>query len=191
MRTFIALDFDDRIRGRLSELQSQLRKACPGVKWVDPGQIHLTLKFLGEIDPAQADPIGQELNELSRSAARFDVHVHRVGAFPPAGPARVLWAGLSGGGLAALHRACEERMAMLGFPPEDRPFSPHLTLARNKDGRNSMAIRAALGRAADFDAGRQTIDRVTLYESTLSPKGSIYRAIARYALRGTPPGAEP
>lgn len=186
MRAFIAIELDEPVRRRLAELQSRLVRVCPGVKWVKPELIHLTLQFLGDIEPVAATEVGAALDAITAGCRPIDLHVHRAGVFPPGGPVRVIWVGAedAGGALAACREDCRRRLGALGLRDDNRPFSPHLTLGRNKEGRRGMAIRAALAHFADFDAGRQSTAGLTFYESTLTPRGPIYRVVSRHAFAG-------
>jgi 2'-5' RNA ligase len=186
VRSFIAIDFDDAVRKQLGRLQESLRDSCTGVRWTRPEQLHLTLKFLGEIDERQIESISRALDELAGQCAPFDVQVRGMGTFTPSGPVRIVWVGLedADGGLARCHSVCERLLSPLGFAPENRPFSPHLTLGRNNNPRNSRAIRAAIAGAKQPDAGFQTVEGIVLYHSTLGRGGPTYEALSRHELRG-------
>lgn len=136
MRTFIAIDLDHKIRERIASLQAKLRSRCPKLSWVKPERMHLTIKFLGEIEEAQVGPIQQALDAVAGQCHPFDITFAGLGVFPPRGRANVLWLGIQDaiGGLKACWSKCEDQLAALGLPGEDRPFSAHLTLAR-KIGR--------------------------------------------------------
>lgn len=182
MRTFIAIDFDEQIKRQLSALQVKLKPRCGSLKWVDPRQMHLTLKFLGEIKESQVATIRQALDELAAQCRPINVVVEELGTFPPRGAVKVLWVGIkdAGGELAKCQARCEDLIEPLGFPRENRPFSPHLTLARTRDDSNSNQIRTALQQEPPFQAGSQTISGVTFYQSTLTPRGPIYDAMSRH-----------
>ena len=183
MRTFIAIDLDVRVRKRLAEIQDRLRPQCPKLRWVDPNKMHLTLKFLGEIEDQQALIVSEALDELARNTAPFDIAIEKTGVFGQRGSVRVVWVGISDcdGGLARCQEHCERLLEPLGFPRENRPFHPHLTLARNKSPRHSDAIRRAVADEADARAGVQTVTSVTFYQSTPGEDGPTYRALGRHA----------
>ncbi len=182
MRTFVAIEFDDEIKRRLGDLQTRLKTSCPKIKWVDPENMHLTIKFLGEIRNGQVAPIGKSLDRLAGECRAFDVTVEGLGAFGRHGPVKVVWVGLqdTAGHLAECHARCEELLDSLGFPPERRRFSPHLTLARNRYPEHSGLIRAVLDEEPPFKGGTQTVSGVTFYQSTLTPQGPIYTALSRH-----------
>lgn len=182
MRTFIAIDLDDAIRRDLGRLIERLRPKCGAIQWAPPEKIHLTLKFLGEISDDAVVPICGALRMLAEQYRPFDISIHGAGVFPSDGPVRVVWAGVQdqSGDLARCRDLCEDLVAPLGFPTEHRPFTPHLTLARNKTPKLSTEIRLALESATNFSAGLQTVAGVTLYQSTMTPDGSIYRPLCKY-----------
>jgi 2'-5' RNA ligase len=186
MRTFIAIEFDEAVRRQLGAIQTRLKPKCPKVKWVDPRQIHLTLKFLGEIAEGQVAAVGEALNALAGGCRPFEVKVEGLGCFPPGGGVDVLWVGLKdpSGQLAACQAKCEELIEPLGFPRERRAFSPHLTLARNRDPASGAKIRAALTAEPPAVVGTQTVTGVTFYHSTLTPQGPIYKPVSKHAFGG-------
>ncbi|MFH1419255.1 MAG: RNA 2',3'-cyclic phosphodiesterase [Planctomycetota bacterium] len=184
MRTFIAIELDDAVRKQLRNLQEKLRPHCGKLRWVDPNHIHLTLKFLGEIPDARVPSVSEAMQQLAREFGPFDIGIRKTGTFPPHQSIKVVWVGIEdpAGGLAKYQARCEDLLAALGFPKERRRFSPHLTLARNRDPAGSAAIRAALDHEPPFDAGIQTVTGATFYQSTLTPRGPIYNALSKHAL---------
>ncbi|RIK65468.1 MAG: RNA 2',3'-cyclic phosphodiesterase [Planctomycetota bacterium] len=179
MRTFIAIDLDEAVRRDLGRLIQRLSPRCGDLRWSRPDTIHLTLKFLGEASDDQIMPICGALRTLAAQCQPFDIDVRGAGCFPDAGSVRVVWAGVHdfSGMLARCQSLCEELVAPLGFPTERRPFSPHLTLARNKSPALSADIRRAVLSEVEFSAGVQTVSAVTLYQSTLTSQGSTYQPL--------------
>jgi 2'-5' RNA ligase len=186
MRTFIAIEFDQAILRRLESLQNRLEPHCPKMKWADPSKIHLTLKFLGEINDSQMTAVSQALDQLAGQCQPFDIAVENLGTFKPAGPLSVVWVGIQdpSNRLAECQDRCEQLLEPLGFPPEKRRFSPHLTIARNRLPKNSRQIRAALDAEPPFQAGVQTVTSLTFYRSTLTSQGPIYNALGRHSFPG-------
>lgn len=184
MRTFIAVNFDNAIKKQLADLQAGLKPHCGKLKWVDPNIMHLTLKFLGDISDRQVAPISHALDELAKQCRPFDIAVEDIGTFPPHGGVKVIWIGIKDpdGLLAKCQGLCEDLIEPLGFPKEKRRFSPHLTLARNRDPGNSARIRAALAQESCVCLGTQSVAGVTFYQSTLTPKGPIYQPLSRHLL---------
>jgi 2'-5' RNA ligase len=188
MRLFIAVDMNRAIeeaaRDVIDDLRARAARLAPRAKitWAAAERIHLTVRFIGEAEAANARAITSALGPAIDVAA-FDVTVEGVGAFPANGPLRVVWAGLTDGrrGLLEVERAVSQRLETL-VPAEDRPYSPHLTLARVKES-------AGLSRAKLFEGlterqfGTVHVDAITLFESRLSPKGATHVALQRTALR--------
>jgi len=187
MRLFIAVDLDDAVRRHAGRLAERLaRDLEPGarraISWVSPRNMHLTLRFLGEVEPAAAaEVVGCLSGPLATPA--FRVTTGGVGAFPPSGPPRVIWLGFSSGAeeLSALQREIEARLGGHGLPREERPFRAHLTLGRVK-GVVGVRARDVLAALVPSPVAECAVDHVTLYESHLSPKGPTYTALARSGL---------
>jgi 2'-5' RNA ligase len=173
MRLFVALELDERTRAALA--RAHVPDASPGVRVrrVAPRNLHLTLKFLGEVEEARLPDVTSVLCAASLATKPFDLVVRGVGAFPPHGAPRVIWAGCAGGAeLDGLQRRVEDALATLGFPRDDRPFHPHVTLARI-DGR----LRAP-PTFSDQPFGTVPLAAGVLFESRLGPSGSEYRKVA-------------
>ena len=136
VRCFIAIGLTDEVKAGLKELQYQLKSGGQTpVKWVDPYSIHLTLKFLGGVDVAKISPITAAMEEATKGVSPFSLKVEGVGAFPNLRRVQVVWVGVGGevDKLAHLQQRLESNLAGLGFAPEKRRFTPHLTLARLRD----------------------------------------------------------
>jgi 2'-5' RNA ligase len=184
-RAFVAIPLPDDVRTRLASAQERLRPARADVTWVDPGRLHVTLKFLGPLSDGARPLLEEGLRRVAAAAAPFDLAAKGLGAFPASGAPRVVWAGLSErepGRLAALARAIEEAAATAGFPREDRPFSAHVTLGRVKSPHNAPALRALLEAGRDVEAGPFRADAFVLFRSDLSAHGPTYTEIARHPL---------
>ncbi len=183
MRTFVAVELSDAIRRRLGEAQERLRSARCAVKWVKPELMHITLKFLGEIEEGVIAGIEGAMASAAEGIAPFDLTVAGLGAFPERGAPRVLWAGVrDNGSLAILNRRLEDGLERLGFARESRPFSPHLTIGRVKDPHGAGALRGPLGREAATQFGSCRVESLVLMLSTLSPAGPTYTPLLRHGL---------
>ncbi|MDD4874455.1 MAG: RNA 2',3'-cyclic phosphodiesterase [Dehalococcoidales bacterium] len=135
IRTFIAIELPGDLKLELGRLQEKLKVDKPRVKWVSPESIHLTLKFLGDVEPSMISSIRQVMTEAVQGIQHFDLRVQQLGVFPSPERAQVVWVGL-GGDLESLNRLCrqlEDNLAKIGFPAEKHGFTPHLTLARLGD----------------------------------------------------------
>ena len=143
-RTFIAIELSDGARSHLSRELRRLAQALPRLRWVDPDTLHLTLSFLGELDDAQLDNAIQATTATAAEARTFTLHIGSLGTFGPPRSPRVVWSGVTGDTprLLSLQKQLTARLAEQGFPPEDRPYSPHLTLARIKDSLTPQELAA-------------------------------------------------
>jgi 2'-5' RNA ligase len=153
---------------------------------VAPEKMHLTVRFIGHVDDTR---VGATLEALRPSlpVAQFDIEVGRCGVFPPSGPPRALWIGLSSGtaSLAAMHDEFNRRLAPLGYEPENRPFNAHLTLARVKDApKGSAAVVREAVRAIVVSPSRCRITHATVFQSIPSRDGSSYRPLVSVELTG-------
>lgn len=182
MRLFFGLELPESVRSEVGEVQSLLRPAAPDVRWVDPDIAHCTLKFLGEVEP----PDVAAVVEAARPAAPLRpirVELRGLGTFPPRGPRiRVVWAGVAGdlAALEAIHVGIESAVAELGFAPERRAWSPHVTLGRVRSRHPQRALRAALAEHGDREMGSWRAQRFVLLESRLGPNGPRYDPVATY-----------
>lgn len=178
MRLFIALSIPDEVRRELARAQAGLR-GLP-VRWADPAGIHLTLQFLGETAEGSVPPLLAALAAVP--ATTFPLRLAGLGAFPNLRQPRVVWAGLDGdlAALARLQAAVLAATAPLGFVPEERPFRPHLTLGRVRQEAGPEE-RRAIGRAVERAAALAPLSweaaGPTLYQSTLTPRGAVYKAL--------------
>ena len=186
MRTFVAFELSSQIRDQLGQLQRRLGRFDQAVRWVRPESIHLTIKFLGEVPDDRLAALSAAVDEVAAGSESFELAVGGTGCFPPRGAARVLWAGLEEptGRLAHCHQSCEQVMERLGFEPERRRFSPHLTLGRVRQGAGGGGLREAVSKLAGFDGVRQTVGELILFESQLRPDGAVYTALHRAKLTG-------
>jgi len=186
IRTFIAIEIPGDILDRISDILRVLKKGCPYVRWVRPESIHLTLKFLGNIDAKRLGNLALELTDLLGTP--LSLSLGRPGGFPNLKRPRIVWLGLEGDteGLMGLQQEIEERCAKIGFPEEKRGFSPHLTLGRIKSGRPAdlEGLSTLLDKVDVTGIPPLRADAVYLYESILKPAGAEYRKLNSFALRG-------
>jgi len=184
MRTFVAIDLDPALKERVSLLVQKLSRGHPNVKWIDRDGMHLTLKFLGEIGEAQAEEVKDALRTVTARHHPFELGLKGTGTFPPGSRnPRVLWAGFeSREELAALQADIEEELSKKGFPREERPFRPHLTLGRVRSSRDIQKTIRELEGWAEFEFGYMGAKTVTFFESTLTPEGARYTALGEFPL---------
>ncbi len=162
----------------LSELQGSLRPLGAEVRWVAISSIHLTLKFLGEVDPAIIAYLSESLRKASISEQSFTLRLHGLGCFPNQRNPRVIWCGIDGDTdqLILLQQNIEKSCTALGFPPEDRPFHPHLTLGRIRGKRNLQGLLDHIKIGSDLERSFK-IDYYHIYRSTLKPQGATYDVV--------------
>lgn len=179
IRTFIAVNLTDELRAQAAAIQQELRAAAPSVKWVDPASMHFTLKFLGAVEAGLMDQVIAANAAAVDGQAEFELTLHGAGAFPRPGSARVVWVGVTAGAeqMAELARRIEEAMTPLGFPPEKRPFSAHMTLGRVKVPPGP-GLREAIERLREAPVGTMLATSVAVMKSDLTPQGAIYTRLA-------------
>lgn len=161
------------------------------MKWVAPEGIHLTLQFLGAVPEENVERIEAAMEAAASDARVMFLEVKGAGGFPNARQPRVLWAGVSGDveSLAALAADLGRRLAPIGYPPEARPFSPHLTLGRAREGRGAAGIGGGLAELAAWEGIAWRASEICLVKSVLSPSGARYEVVARRPFGANPAGA--
>jgi len=189
IRSFIAVELPGELKLELTRLQDRLRLGSQApAKWVDANSVHLTLKFLGNIDRSMADKITVALDEAVRGIHPFRLALGGLGVFPNERRVQVVWVGLTGDveHLSHLQQRVESSLATLGFAKETRPFTPHLTLARLRD-RATPDERQRLGQLVvrtDTTTGHSLeVDSIHLMRSQLTSEGAIYSCISSIALK--------
>lgn len=184
MRTFIAIELDPEIKRSLSELVGRLKKAGPeGTSWVRESGMHLTLKFLGEIDDAQAASVCRVMDEAVLLGRRFPLQLRGTGTFPNARFPRVLWVGTAPSAeLDALAARLEDGLAALGFECETRSFHPHLTLGRVRSASKVRDVVTELDLQKNADFGTMTAMKITLFRSVLGPSGAEHSVLKESVL---------
>jgi 2'-5' RNA ligase len=176
IRSFVAVSISEEIRELAGAFMETLRGKVHGVKWVRPENLHLTLKFLGAVPEVQLPDLRAALDGAAGRHRPFKLGFGGAGVFPPRGRPRVVWIDLSAGAgeMAALQADVEAGLAPLGFPPEKRPFSPHLTIGRVRELGDPFALTSALAAAGEMSWGECVVDRVHLMRSDLFPTGPRY-----------------
>ncbi|MCM2465312.1 RNA 2',3'-cyclic phosphodiesterase [Methanoculleus oceani] len=178
VRTFVAIDLSEEIRERARESQEILRRSGGRLAIVDPANLHITVKFLGEVDPARIEPIVEVLRAVR--ADPFEMTVGYAVCNPPRRP-RVVWCDVADTGeSAALARQVDDLLLPLGFRRENRPFRPHVTLARVKEFHPSQCREVE--RTPREPLGTCRVESIKLKKSTLTPRGSIYEDLSEVLL---------
>jgi len=188
VRSFIAIELPDELKLGLAQLEAQLKMSKqPWVKWVDPYSIHLTLKFLGSIATDRISGITGAMEEAVQGISPFHLEVKDLGVFPSLRRVQVAWVGMSGevDKLSQLQQHLESNLARLGFAPESRPFTPHLTLARLRN-QASLDERQNFGQliaTTRFEAAYTIkVDAISLMRSQLTREGALYSRISSVRL---------
>ncbi len=188
VRAFIAIELPDSVKSTLSQLQDNLKQSGSApVKWVDPHSVHLTLKFLGNIEAGTVPEVTKAISEAARGIAPLRLELGEPGVFPNLRAPRVVWVGLGGetATLSVIQENIENALIPFGFSPERRAFSPHLTLGRVRE-RSSPDERRRLGEAvASLKVDTKlsfTVDSLSLMRSRLTPEGALYSRLSSVAL---------
>jgi len=187
LRTFIAVEITQTIRARAGELIAALAGASADVNWVEPHNLHLTLKFLGDVQQQEIVRVCQAMARGAAEVKPFELDVRGAGAFPNAARPRTVWLGAAAGAepMVVLHDRVEAALAKLGYREEHRRFQVHLTIGRVRGAGAGIAeLGSLLQQHADFPAGRMTVGKVTLFASTLTPDGPIYDVLGTAPLGG-------
>jgi 2'-5' RNA ligase len=194
MRIFVAVDIEDSIRARITTFMQGLEGFAPDARWVRPESLHVTLKFIGEKSEQDVEKIMRTLADVRGQT--MEISMRGYGFFPTAKSARVFWVGIeSGPALGAAAKAVDDAMANLGIPREERPFSPHLTLARggggsgnprklkgDKPNRSFQRLQEKLASMPTPDFGTMTAREFSLFQSHLGRGGARYEKLASYGL---------
>jgi 2'-5' RNA ligase len=180
LRAFIAVEFPSSIRDTIQDQTARLRDTLNSslVRWVAPHNLHLTLKFLGDVSPANIELLKQMLKPEADKYSPFEMRISGIGSFPTSSRPRVIWVGLHAPvALASIQHSIESSVAHLGYEPEQRAFSPHLTIGRVRqdiDPTGLQKIRTALKETTVSDLGTIKVDSIHLFKSDLQPAGPIY-----------------
>lgn len=185
MRLFIAIEIPDQIKKAMAEVQGRLKNTGVDAGWTRPEGIHLTLKFMGEVQESKVPEIMAALTKAVQDVKSFRLDVAGTGAFPNPKNARVVWIGVSGeiDVLTKLQAAVEEAITRLGFKQEDRAFTPHLTLGRIKFIRSRDTWLKALEEIKGIKLSAFDVHAVSLMKSELKLSGAIYTEIGRVELK--------
>ena len=188
MRCFVAVNLPGEIREEVGKFTASpsLRAVGRGVRWTRPENIHLTLKFLGNVDREALRSLQSALDGALAGHSPCSLTVKGSGVFPPRGRPRIVWIGLSGetAALANLQSTVESALEPLGFPREKRPFTPHLTIGRVRDPRRPAPLISEIATAGEREWGRCVVERVHLMRSELFPTGPRYSILHEVRLAG-------
>lgn len=181
IRSFIAFDIEsESVLRRIAEAQVLLVHTEADLKPVEPKNIHITVRFLGDIPSDMVEKVYEEMQLVQ--FVPFDVKIHGVGAFPDVRSPRVCWAGMAEGAdqLRGIFSQLEPRLRRLGFAPDPKGFSPHLTIARVRSGRNKAELAKCIMENKDYDFGLVRAECLRLKRSDLTPRGPIYSTLREF-----------
>ncbi len=183
MRTFIAVELPENIKKQIEQLQAPLKRTDAFVSWVKPTNIHVTLKFLGEVPEEKTNEVLSATQKALEGSRKFTMDLKGMGAFPDIKRPKVIWIGTGSGqeNLSRMAERIEEEMEKIGFPREKRKFSPHFTIGRVKSLRNIEKLME-LVKSSDFQTERIEVDEVVVMKSQLHPAGAIYTPLKKIPL---------
>ena len=183
LRTFIAIDLPSQLKFRLAEVLGKLQSVGGKIRWTAIENIHITLKFLGDLTPEAIESLKSGLRREVAPFEPFHVRLVGTGQFPPKGSPRVLWVGCQSPAqeLEKLHAAVEKAAFDVGVPREKRAFTGHITLGRVKSGKNLNKVVEVLNSMREEEFGSFEVRGITLYKSTLTPTGPIYEALETFS----------
>jgi len=185
IRIFICIELPGTVQALFAEIQASLKEIGADVSWVKPSNIHLTLKFLGDVPEQKVPVIWAAVEKAALAVSAMEIQVRGAGCFPTARNPRVLWVGIQPvpSPLRELQELIDVGLSTKGYTREDRPFSPHLTIGRVKSPQNLQALIRKL-QALDFESKIVTVREVTVMRSDLKPTGALYTPIRVFPLVG-------
>jgi len=184
LRSFLAIELPESILRRIGEVQRDLKSSRADVRWVGPQNIHLTLKFFGNIEESKINSIAQSIEEPARNISPIWISVRGMGAFPSLKNPRVIWIGLHDEKkvLISFQKQLDGEFQKIGFQPEDRPFHPHLTLGRMRSNRGKDELVKEMEKYREEEFGSFQADKIILFKSDLKPEGAIYTRLEEVKL---------
>jgi len=182
IRCFLAVEMTEAVVRSLERLLTRLALPQFQVRWVQPKNMHLTLRFLGDITRQEATTVTQAAQKAASGTNPFPVRLHGLGTFPPSGSPRIVWVGMEDDrAIVRLERQLSLELTHRGWPPSDKPFRAHLTLGRVKSPRGVPGLREHLQRNAAAEMQEMTAEHLSLVQSVLRPSGPLYTVLERFA----------
>lgn len=182
-RSFVAIESNEEIRNSIIKVQQNLESTGADLKLVEPENIHLTLRFLGNVSENRIDLVKDAIQRIEKIGS-FELQVKGLGVFPRPSFIRVIWAGVSKGEEKSIYlrKQLNEKLAEIDFKSEDKDFTPHFTIARMKSGRAKDEVLTKIEENSDTNFGSVKADRIKLKESKLTPEGPIYKTLGSVEL---------
>ncbi len=179
MRVFLAVDLNDEQRKELNRCQILLSAKLSNIKWVPKDNLHITLKFLGELKPVEIEKIISCIKNPAKNIPAFQIEPGYLGAFPTIKRPRIIWAGLKKGHdeMVNLNRVIEENLSELGFEKDHKPFSPHITLGRFRQPPADKITVKAIETFPPLNPAKKIVGEISIYQSILKPEGPQYKPL--------------
>ncbi len=182
IRAFLAIDLDEDLKPKINKIMKEFKQIDTRIKYVDLVNLHLTLKFFGDIDTDGLKLLEDKIEGVVSGFNPFDIRIKSCGAFPNNNHIKVIWVGIDDDAiLKDLHDKLDKEFVELGFD-KDKKFSSHLTIGRMKSAKNKNKVKSTIESFSDVDIGEMKVSKITLKKSTLTPSGPIYEDINEFNL---------
>ena len=182
VRAFLAIDLDDDLKPKINRVIKEFKQIDTKIKYVELANLHLTLKFFGEIDTEGLELLEEKIAKVVSEFKPFDIKIKGCGAFPNNNHIKVIWVGIDEDSIIReLHDKLDKEFTKLGFD-RDKKFSTHLTIGRMKSAKNKDKVKATIEEFSDIEIGEMTVNRISLKKSTLKPSGPVYEDLKVFEL---------
>ena len=182
VRAFLAIDLDDDLKPKINKIIKEFKQIDTRIKYVELTNLHLTLKFFGDIDTNGLEVLEQAIANVLKDFEPFKINIKGCGSFPNKNHIKVIWVGIEDDAiLKELHDKLDKEFVRLGFD-KDRKFSTHLTIGRMKSAKNKAKVKDTIEQFSDFEIGEMEVDKISLKKSTLTPQGPIYEDLTIFEL---------
>ncbi|MBE0478040.1 RNA 2',3'-cyclic phosphodiesterase [Candidatus Aerophobetes bacterium] len=185
MRVFIAVELPQQVKKEIAAIQNKITDTTNKIKWVSPASMHITLKFLGEVQEKRLDKVFDISQGVADKFNPFSVEIKGTGAFPETGNPKVLWVGIKEGSaeLARMAAELEKELFKDGFPGERKKWTPHITLGRVKQLKDTHSIKELIGKEKETSGGKMKVEEIVVLQSQLTPQGAIHTPLKRFSLK--------
>ena len=182
LRAFLAIDVDEDLKAKMYRIIKKFKQIDANIKYVDLENLHLTLKFFGDIDIEGIDILSDKISNVVKDFDSFNIKIKGCGAFPNTNRIKVIWLGIENDDLVKkLHDELDKEFTKLGFD-KDRKFSTHLTIGRMKSAKGKAKVKSTIEEFGDVEIGEMNVDKIILKKSTLTPQGPIYEDLEIFEL---------
>ena len=182
LRAFLAVEVPEELKMKIYNVIREFKKTDARIKYVEIENLHITLKFFGDIDTEGIDVLSDKISSVAEGFGGFKINIKNCGAFPNTNRPKVIWLGLENDeNIRKLHDALDKQFVELGFD-RDKKFSTHLTIGRMKSSKGKNEVKSAIGKFSDVEIGEMAVDRIVLKKSTLTPQGPIYENLKEFEL---------